>query len=297
MDLNQPIFFIGMPRSGTTIIFEAFSTHTTLGWLSNYTQRFPAFPHIALIHRLFGNAQGRKNQSQALPFYARILPEPMEVYNIWNRVFGSDFSISFLKNETPSHLQAIRIRNYLRSTLRAQGRERLCIKFTGPPRVRFLTHIFPEAYFIDILRDPRAVISSLFRLDWWKKNGLEKPYWTDGLGDFELAIWEQHNRSPVALAALLWRAVYTTTVEEVRHTRANYQRIQYEDFIRSPSPAAARIASFCGLRDCPKVNSYITRQNYVNMNDKYSSQLTKNDIATIEAIAGAQMRAHGYLDS
>ena len=44
-NIHQPISSIGIPRSGTTIIYEAFARHKSLGWLTNLAQNFPHSPH------------------------------------------------------------------------------------------------------------------------------------------------------------------------------------------------------------------------------------------------------------
>ncbi len=49
MQILKPIFFIGFPRSGTTVAFEAFCQHRTLGWPSVYTERFPTHPGINVV--------------------------------------------------------------------------------------------------------------------------------------------------------------------------------------------------------------------------------------------------------
>ena len=131
MEIKKPIFFIGMPRSGTTIIFEAFSSHKNLGWLSNYSNRFPGIPYFTLAHRLFGGAQGRKNQHQKIRFYERILPEPQEVYNVWERFFGRKFLKTFLINCEPSEHEINACREYIKKVLWAENKLRFCAKFSG----------------------------------------------------------------------------------------------------------------------------------------------------------------------
>ena len=41
MDLERPVFMVGMPRSGTTIIYEALALHEDLGWFSSFGVRQP----------------------------------------------------------------------------------------------------------------------------------------------------------------------------------------------------------------------------------------------------------------
>src|SRR5262245_11920815 len=232
VDLSNAIIFIGMPRSGTTVIFEAFSTHPELGWLSNYSNRFPRFPQIVAIHRLFGGARSWKNQADAVPVFKRFLPEPSETYTVWERFFGPSFSNSFLDNSVPTPSQANHCRAYMRKLLLAEGKSRLCVKFTGPPRKRFLEQVFPNAVFVNVIRDPRAVVASLLSVGFWKARGLARPFWEGGLTSEELEIWEQSGHSPVALAALLWCAVCRATERETAASDNRVLAVRYEDFMK-----------------------------------------------------------------
>ena len=175
MDIEKPIFFIGMPRSGTTVTFEVFAAHRELGWLSNYSRRLPQFPYVTVVHRLFGDRRGRKSQDQTISLVRRLLPEPMEDYAIWNSFFGESFSRSFLEGHTAQPDQIRACRAYMGKILLAECKSRLCVKFTGPPRKRFLEHVFPDAYFINVVRDPRAVVASLLTVYFWKQRGLTQP--------------------------------------------------------------------------------------------------------------------------
>ena len=39
--LSKPIFLIGCPRSGTTVISESIYVHPELGWFSHYFDNYP----------------------------------------------------------------------------------------------------------------------------------------------------------------------------------------------------------------------------------------------------------------
>ena len=100
--LARPIFFIGMPRSGTTVIFEAFARHEKLGWLSNYCEMFPCRPIINILCPLLDNrfirARGRIRQYGSVPLGNRYLPQPVEAYAFWDYYTGVLFSGKYLEN-------------------------------------------------------------------------------------------------------------------------------------------------------------------------------------------------------
>lgn len=96
--IYKPIFFIGVPRSGTSIIFEAFSVQEDLSWFPNALETFPEFPIVAISQRissLFG-ARGAKKQINKQSKLKNILPHPAECYEIWESCCGKKFLNDYL---------------------------------------------------------------------------------------------------------------------------------------------------------------------------------------------------------
>lgn len=91
--LDKPIIFIGMPRSGTTILFERFAQHPELGWLSNYCEKQPAWPVLNLLCPLLDNPvvglRGEKKQYSRLRLGNRFYPRPNESYAFWDHYTDS----------------------------------------------------------------------------------------------------------------------------------------------------------------------------------------------------------------
>lgn len=145
----KPIFFIGNGRSGTTIISEVLSNHSEFGWLSNYSAKFP---RIA------------------------------EAYPFWQGYAGNKFLWDFLIDVKVTPLESQKINHAVQKNLFFQCKKRLLAKITGLLRIGFIRSVFPEASFIHIVRDGRAVVDSLLNVDFWKqKGGLAQPFWSGGL--------------------------------------------------------------------------------------------------------------------
>ena len=293
----NPIIFIGMPRSGTTIVQEALSAHESLGWLSNYTAHFPRFPMITFVHRLFGNLQGQRSQGQKLSPLNRFYPRPAETYGIWEILLGRKFLFSFLQGVSPSEEEKRNVIRYINRILLAQNKDRFCTKFTGPPRMEFLSTIFPEACFVDMVRDPRAVIASLMvdKDDFWeRKGGISGPFWEGALSEDKLGVWEDSGRSPVVLAALQWVAVYEQTRQEREKTGAKYIQVTYEAFTANPKKIMDQLCQYCDLAPSTKLDQYISSIHYSSKNKKFSSLFSEQEITWIEEIAAEPMKDLGY---
>lgn len=285
-----------MGRSGTTIIFEAFANHEKLGYLSNYTNKFFRFPQIGLIHRFFGK-QGQKLQGQKVFFLNKTYPRTNEAYPTWEYLCGKKFRYSFLKNIGPTDGEIKKTRDYFKKILIYQGKKRFTTKLTGPPRMKFLAYIFPDAIFVDIIRDPRAVVASLLNVEFWKLKGLYNHHWRDSLNKEHIKIWEESGRSPVTLAALEWHSAYEQTLIERQDVNPKYLQIKYEEFVENPKRTMDKIYKFVGLKLSNRVNNYMNMIKYKNMNYKYHEILTKKDVQIIENICQKQINKLYYIYS
>ena len=138
--VRRPVFFIGMPRSGTTVLFEAFSRHPALAWPTNYAETHPQMPAFNMLRRLLDNQWitlvGKKGQYVRVMPGNRYLPQPSEAYAFWNRVAHPDFARTYMRHVVVDDEDRRRIRDTIRQLMQLQKRPRFAAKFTGPPRIR-----------------------------------------------------------------------------------------------------------------------------------------------------------------
>jgi len=275
--LNKPVFVIGVPRSGTTIIYEALCRHELLGWLANYSEMLPAFPAMNLLRRILDNrfisVYGHKKQHDTVVPGNRYLPQPDEAYAFWNHYARTGFSKDYLGGMAASREEIERVRAAVLKTVRYQGRKRFSAKLTGPGRISYLSSIFPDAVFIHVIRDGRAVVNSLLRVAFWKQGGgLERPYWRNGFPDEFRGEWENTGKQATVLAALQWRNIIEQSRKEAESLRENqYYEVRYEDWVNDPVVASAGLLDCCGLPASAGVERYIrSTQKVRNMNSRAS---------------------------
>lgn len=292
-EVLRPIFIIGMDRSGTSVISEAISLHPELGWLSNYLHRWPSFPAISFFNRFtaipnFGwYLRGKKRQQKGgMAVLRKLLPYAGEGYLVWERLCGDKFVWDFLMGQAATEEEKLGAIKYMGAVLWWQGKKRLFAKLTGPPRIGYLTSIFPEASFIHVIRDPRAVTASLLRVSFWKEGGgYEKPWWT-GLPEEDLQVWEASGKSPIALAAVQWRRVVERTWKEKEALAPErFLEIRYEDFVEEPHDVIRAAFIKNGLPDSENAHNYISRIGKTkNMNYKYKEYFRPDEIALVERV-------------
>ncbi|NDY73891.1 hypothetical protein DO021_19335 [Desulfobacter hydrogenophilus] len=304
--IDRPIFVIGMDRSGTSVISEIMSLHDDLGWLSNYNHRFRQLPQLSFLNRIthiphFGwYLRGKKRQDKMLSSRLRkYLPYCDEGdYTLWTQLCGHDFTWDFLGGGTPSAHTCQKVRDYIHTILKYQHRTRLIVKLTGPPRINFLSTIFPDAVFVHVMRDPRAVVASLMRVPYWKqKGGWERPFWS-GLSQKDIRAWEAADKSACVLAAIQWAKVVEQTWQECESLLPEqFIEIKYEDFVASAFDTITALLSKCGLGYSRTVKRYIDCiGNVRNMNTKYRQMLIPSELDAVQQAVKKTAEKAGYLE-
>jgi hypothetical protein len=296
--VDRPIFFVGAPRSGTTIIFEAFSAHEDLAWFSNYSHKFPRYPVLSVISRLAYNNEfiGSKKQHGESAFR---LPRPyaIECYPAWELCCGEKFRFDFLIDAKASEAEKEKAIELTHRVMKYQGKSRFVAKITGPTRISYLNSIFPDALFINIVRDGRAVVNSLMKVSWWKKGGgFDKPWWRNGLTDEDLNTYQRYDKSPIVLTAIQWRRIMLVARQEAAMIDpSRYIEVRYEDALQEPFSYIDKLADFSQLPRSKKVHDYITTKSSLkDMNFKFSKDLKTSDIKLLDEVIGDVNRQLGY---
>lgn len=304
IEVDSPIFVIGVPRSGTTVISEAISLHEDVGWFSNYMNKLPFLPELSLISRIVDTPgigwylRGKKKQTKSMSsLIRRCLPYSVEAFPVWKQYLGDKILWDYLVHQTATKSEKYRIRKVIKRILLLQGKSRFFAKFTGPPRIHYLSSIFPNAYFVHVLRDPRAVVSSLLRIPFWTEGGgLRAPWWQNGLGQDYIEEWIECSRSPAALAAVQWKRIIEVGQHEGALQNSRYIELRYEEFVRDPDEALEGLFPRINLTFSKNVKRYVNSIGRTqNMNFKYKQELLPLDILLVEKITCRTARKVGYI--
>jgi omega-hydroxy-beta-dihydromenaquinone-9 sulfotransferase len=297
--VEEPIFFIGMPRSGTTLMFEVFAAHPDLGWFSQYFPRFPRFPSVALLSRISDIHPRLRRRTERSDQPRRLLNRlrvgPTEAYAVWTQHCGSKFLEDFLVDTRASTDERERLHATVSRVLRYQGKPRFAAKITGPPRIGYLTSLFDDARFVHVIRDPRAVAQSLMRVRWWRDTS-RLLAWRNVLPDDKFEMWERLGRSDVALAALEWLAVIRTARREASQLASDrYREVRYEDFVSDPHATLDQLVSFCDLRHSAAPHEFLDlRFELRNMNLESRHRFSAAEMRFFDDFAGDLLTDLGY---
>jgi hypothetical protein len=276
--MHAPVFIVGTGRSGTTIFFRMFTGHSQVAWLSGLLERLPRA--LAL-----NRAYLRLLDLPGLGPQLRQRISPAEVYRLWNLIYPQ-----FAR---PGHdLRAAQVTAAARRGFRQIAeasctgqRSRFLAKFTGWPRIGFLQEVFPEARFIHILRDGRAVASSFLGVDWWL--GRKGPdHWRWGpLSPKYQALWEEHNKSHAALAAIQWLILMDAFDRAVGEaTPGSVLTVRYGDLCRDPLGVFQKVCGFCNIVWDPDFERSLKGYHMSSADSKWRKNLSGPDRETLNRL-------------
>jgi hypothetical protein len=268
---QQLIFVVGCPRSGTTWLQLLLSQHPAVATLQE-SHVFPSY--ISPAFKLWR----KESEQKSVTGLTSILDRDQFV-QLWRQFAEQMLCVSlvdkpkasFILEKTPNHI------------------------YHGPE----ILELFPSAYFVHIIRDPRAVVASL--MDAGRS-------WARG--------WAPQSAQP---AAEMWR-------NAVLHGRAlnglteRYLEVSYESMLAKPETELGRVIEMIGLGPDPdfchraaeacsasslsggKFKAWVPKSmdaakaNTVRKAkpDSWKTELTRFQISTVEHVTRDLLRIYGY---
>jgi hypothetical protein len=262
---KPPVFIVGSPRSGTTLLRRVLNRHPALAVC--HETRF--FEEVYARRSAFGPLENFSNRTRfvrELLLTARIRQLGPNIEKLRRQ----------LLEEGTSYRAVFRLilQFYAESEGKPRGGDKTPVHafFTET-----LAEWYPGAPIVHLVRDPRDVVASLQRMHWAPKSVVNNAYY-----------WVRFNRA----------------AERSQH-RPEYLRIHYEQLVENPEREISRICSHIGedyLDALLQADSYepyswpsgasaaVTRERM----GAWRQQLTPEEIAVVEWIAGARFEAYGY---
>jgi len=285
---SAPIVIFGTGRCGSTLLADLFTRHERIAWLSRLNILFPDRPGInrALLGAL------------DLPLLGRRLRDVMrssEAYPFHNRLHGGlGESVRDLGPRDVASSEVARIREAWLAN-RTRRRPRLLLKFAGWPRVGLVDRVLPDARFVHLVRDGRAVAASLLRMPWWR--GWRGPDgWRFGpLGDADRAAWETSGRSFAVLAGLQWKVCLEAAEAAMAPLPPErLLQVRYEDLCAEPQRVIADLCRFLDLPRSPAFAAACEQMGVRPASTSWRRELDAADLAHLDRVLAAPLRRFGY---
>ncbi len=306
--VTKPIFLLGLPRSGTTMVQDLCCTHPQVAYITNAMHQFPRTVCAVEVLRklLHMDCKGERYLGDSIEVQAG---SPSEGLKFWGHWFGWDPETVRYTPRTPESFSPEEIREIhyqLRRILWCFGPNRRF--FTKNPAlisdIEILPHLFPDAKFIHLVRDPRNSANSLLKLYRRETQHSELIRAQVGEGKYNRGNFIPYPRIPklgdyldlwgpddLRTTAHVWNDAIAILRGWGQH-RENYLEMKYEDICRDPKTQLARLFEFAELRP-------------VNQDDKsYWDKLANvgkihhtnqyGDFDVVEDICGENMESLGY---
>lgn len=298
-DAPAPLFIVGAPRSGTSLLYKALCLHPAASYISNWVQRFPRVPQLAALNRAaqllprmqraawFGADGNAYVYGGHRPWVVRAFPMPAEGESMYAQCGIPRFPPD--SPGTERHRQQTALRSAFAEIERHGGGRFLVNKrIANNHRIALLRESFPAARFVEIIRDGRAVAYSLSKVGWWPDSLVP---WYGGTP----RQWEEAGGDPWEITARDW-------VEEVRAVEQGLTAvppesvlsIRYERLVQDLVPVLRELASFAGL---PADRRWVKRIDQLpspRTSETWRERLTAREIATIERFQSHTLRRRGY---
>jgi omega-hydroxy-beta-dihydromenaquinone-9 sulfotransferase len=266
----KPILIIGAPGSGTTLLYQTLCSHRDLAYITGNMLLAGIYRH----GRLLGDRRKALFILRNLIYRdpASTLPHEADIF--WMARFGY---YNYMTENDYSEEMAAYFRKKVLQVHKLWGRPRFVNKnLQNSFRVRLLNSIFPDAKFIHIIRDGRAVAFSLLNK---KRDGATSPILLVGFEDI-LADKYQHKRSELYNYGLAWTKYVTKAREAGTVAKGRYYEVRYENLVREPYDELRNIMDFCELDWYDKFEESIPPTQ--NMNEKWRQKATKEQRRDLE---------------
>lgn len=287
------VFVLGTGRCGSTLVEEVLCRHPEVGFVSNVEDRYRLPARAAAWNGpLYRRLPLAATENGLLRF------APSEAYRVLDQQVSPVISSPFrdLDARDASPWLASRLETFFGARAAAQRTDTFLHKFTGWPRATFLHRVFPNARFIHIVRDGRAVANSWLQMPWWRGfSGPERWQW--GPLPTELATeWADAQQSFTVLAGLLWRLL----IDAFDRARAalpsdSWLEVRYEDVTAHPEERFREMLDFCGLEFSEGFKRGLARYSFdTSRVDAFRRDLDADELTRLTRAIAPALEAHGY---
>jgi Sulfotransferase family len=294
-----PLFILGAPRSGTSLLYKALCLHPEVAYISNWMRRAPRTPALASLNRLaprfpelrrrawFGDdAANAYVFEHRRPLRIRLFPMPVEGEPVFRRCGLGPGP----QPGPPEPAQIACVRNAFAALRRYAGSQVVVSKrIASNQRVPLLAAAFPVARFVHLVRDGRAVAWSLSRVSWWERDVV----WWLGATPRD---WRQQGGDPWELCARHWVHELASIDEGLGAvTAAQRLQVRYEELVDQPVATLRRVAAFAGLPADRGWTAELDRLHYPDRNEAWRERLPPAARERVETIQYEQLRRLGYV--
>lgn len=239
---QAPIFIIGAPRSGSTVLYQAITSALDVAYINNLSCGLHGSFSLGfrLSKLLYGEKRHRCFSSQFGRTIHGGYNAPSECGAFWYRWLPRDRH--FIDWDDINRHMVEEIRTEMAQAMRITGQPLVFKNLNAGQRLRLISKIAPDAKIIHIDRDLRYNIQSILLAR--KKNKIaEGAWWSIKPPDYEKYL----SLPEVAMCSAQVKAI-TAQIEADRSLFPSYNWIDiaYEDFLNDPGMVVRSLVGFIG---------------------------------------------------
>ena len=279
MKFKEPIFIIGTSRSGTNILYRLFTNHKDTAYFENYSSRFYKQPGRFVFIPLLIKYSKFKHKIHR--------PKRSEGW-VWDRFFTP------LKYLDESHATQ-EIKKYYYNAIKYQLKAFNATRFVGSNprncmRVRWLNHMFPNAFYIIITRDKKSVINSMYQVitkkrKKWGDKFLEPPSSLRGYGHIKKILGEDSSDIQTCID---WYELYRDTLnKDLPLISDRTIHVKYEDFVKDTRGSIQKLYEFTNISWYNDLEKLIPEHVDLNRNERWKLLPDKEKQVLLEYVEGS----------
>jgi hypothetical protein len=300
------LFFVfGTGRCGSSLVTEVIARHPEVGFVSNLDDKLAGFDLRGRYNNaLFRRSAPRDAGLVTFRHRARYLERgrlrvaPSEGWNLLERQVSPLIPATrrdLLAGDLTPWLE-FRLRRFFERRIQAQRRRMFLHHLTGWPRAGLFQAAFPNARFVNVIRDGRAVASSWLQMPWW--SGFEGPSnWSLGpLPEPYAREWQQSGRSFVVLAGLAWKLLMDAfDLARMAIPPRQWLDVRYEDILAEPRKQFAVMLEFLDLEWTPRFEAGFARHRFsTSRGAAFRRDLDQANLALLERSLAGRLLAYDY---
>lgn len=235
----KPIFIIGTSRSGTNILYKLFTSHKDTAYFENNSSSYYLRPEMFKFIPL-------KIKFQKLR-YGNQRPKTSEGW-VWDRFYTP---LQYLEEFHATD----EIKNYYYNAIKYQLKAFNAKRFVGSNprncmRIKWLNHMFPDAFYVVITRDTKSVINSMYQVltrkkKKWGTKFLDPPSSLRGYGHIKKILGENDSDMKTCMD---WYELYHHTLhKDLPIVSERTIHVKYEEFVKDSRNTIKKLYEFTNL--------------------------------------------------
>ena len=263
---DTPILFLGIPRSGTTMLGRLANVYLEIGAANEGQFELYLDRTITDESRLSDDA-----------FFNQVL-DGLAEDEYFSLVFHNQIAKAELRSRIEKHIQQRSLNGIAMAVLKMTA-EHMRLPRLGHEDPQLIDHlpallrVFPDCRIVHIIRDPRDVALSILKFPWGANNvSVAADHWNRGVGELRRLGHQLGSQ--------------------------RYFELTYEQLLAEPRRTLGCLMTFTNARiDADRLDQYVAETAINprrNNSRKWETAFSKRDLQRIEGCAAEQMQAVGY---